>query len=528
LGLTSQFLQTNCGRGATGALVVLCAAGIGLGIGETGKAAPPPLEIRTGSLPQASVNLSYSETLKAAGGENPYQWKIAAGKLPKGLTLNTSGALTGTPVDSGTFPITVAVNDTGDPIQTAQKDFSLTVGAVNALQLTTAGLPQTNSSGPYTSILSARGGVPPYKWSVVSGNLPSTLRLSPTGTITGEIVQPGTFHVLLEVKDSGNPTQTVQKSFQLVVGGAQAGNYPPVSGPGSTPASRPYPPVPAPGSSSAPSPYPAGHSPTPSPYSSGPPTASRPSSPAATPRPSAAPSPYAGATPAQHASASPYPLASMPGPATHDGFRIVTPGLPPGQENAMYSLSLDAEGGQSPYRWSLLSNRLPPGLRLNPSGSVTGTPSAAGVYTFTLRATDSSDSPISAAQVYQLKIAPGNSGEAEGGAGAAANGSSAEGEAPKEPALQLPGSQLPDGQVSEAYSAAVTVAGGSRPYAWTIASGSLPSGLTLDPAKGQIQGAPAATGTFSFVIEVSDSSAPGQVVRQSYSIVITALGAGSQ
>ena len=532
--LTSKFLRTNCRCGAAAALVVFCAAGIGLGIGENGRAAGPPLEIRTASLPQASVNLSYAETLKAAGGENPYQWRIAAGKLPKGLTLNTSGALAGTPLDSGTFSITVAVNDTGNPIQTAQKDFSLTVDAMSGLQLTTAALPQANLAADYTSILSAQGGVAPYQWSVISG-LPSTLTLAPAGTITGVISQPGTYHVLLEVKDSGNPSQTVQKSFNLVVGGVPSGAaYPPVSAPGSSPVSRPYPPAPTPGSATPPPPYPPGAPPRPSavprPYPpGGPPAAPHASTPTATPGPSAASRPYpASSTSAPRAAASPYPLASMPGPsaATHDGFRIVTPGLPPGQQSAAYSLTLEAEGGQSPYRWSLLSNRLPQGLRLSASGSLTGTPSAPGVYTFTLRATDSSEAPISAAQVYQLKIVPPDA--AGGGGGAAPNGGSTGGEAPREPALQLEASQLPDGQVSEAYSAAVTVTGGLRPYAWTISSGALPSGLTLDPAKGQIQGAAAATGTFSFVVEVSDSSSPGQVVRQAYSIVIAALGTGSQ
>jgi len=510
--------------------VVFCAVGIGLGIGEAGRATPPPLEIRTASLPQASVNLIYSETLKAAGGENPYQWKIAAGKLPKGLSLGTSGALAGTPIDSGTFPITVTVNDTGDPMQTVQRDFSLIVTGVNKLQLDTAGLPQANLAAPYTSILSASGGVPPYTWSAISGKLPSTLTLSPAGTITGVIPQSGTYQVMLEVKDSGNPSQTVQKSFNLVVGEAQPGSYPPVQAPGSPAASRPYPPVPGAGPHASASPYP----PVPGP---GPHASASPYPPVPTPGPSAAPRPYSPgpppasrsasppATPGQRPSASPYPLASLPGPAaTHDGFRIVTMGLPPGQENATYSLSLEAEGGQSPYRWSLLSNRLPPGLHLNPSGSVTGTPSSPGVYTFTLRATDSSDSPISAAQVYQLSIAPGNSA----GGGGAPNGPSAGGETPRSPALQLAASQLPDGQVSEAYSAPLTAEGGVRPYAWTMVSGSLPSGLTLDPARGQIQGAAAATGTFSFVIEVSDSSSPGEIARQSYSIVITALGAGSQ
>ncbi len=471
LGLTSKFLPMNRGRAAAGALAVLCAAGIVLGIGDRGRAAPPALEIRTASLPQASVNLSYSETLKAAGGENPYQWKVAAGKLPKGLTLGTSGALAGTPIDSGTFPITVAVNDTGNPMQTARKDFSLIVTATNGLQLNTAALPQANLSAPYSSILTASGGVAPYKWSVISGNLPSTLAVAPGGTITGTISRPGTYWVLLEVKDSGNPSQNVQKRFNLVVPGAPASPYPPSAG-------------------------------------------------------ARAPAVAAPTAPAR-----PYPPASRPGPPppTHDGFRIVSSTLPPGQENAPYSGSVMADGGTAPYRWSLFSNRLPPGLRLLPSGAVTGTPSAAGVYTFTLRATDSSDSPISASQGYQLTINPGGSARAGGTPnGANSAGGSASAGGPQGPSLRLLGAQLPDGQVNEAYSAAVTVAGGLRPYAFALSSGALPAGLTLDPARGQIQGAPASTGTFSFVVEVSDSSSPGQIVQQSYSIVIAALGAGSQ
>jgi hypothetical protein len=190
----------------------------------------------------------------------------------------------------------------------------------------------------------------------------------------------------------------------------------------------------------------------------------------------------------------------------------------------MYSGMLAAEGGTPPYRWSLFSNRLPPGLRLASTGSIAGTPSVAGVYSFTLRATDSGDSPITASQQYQLTILPGNSSGAVG----APNAAIVPGGAPKGSALQMPAKQMPDGQVNESYSAAVTVVGGLRPYAWTLSSGALPAGLTLDPARGQILGAPASTGTFSFVVEVSDSSSPGQIVQQSYSIVITALGAGSQ
>jgi hypothetical protein len=496
LGTTSKFLQTIRHRTVAAALVVFCAAGIEMGVGEKGKAAPPPLQIRTASLPEASVNLIYSETLQAEGGENPYQWKLTAGQLPKALTLGRSGALEGTPIDSGTFPITVTVSDTGVPIQTVQKNFSLTVATLNRLQLSTPALPGAKLSTPYSATLAASGGVAPYKWSALSGNLPPTLQVAPNGTITGTVAQPGLYRIVLEVRDSGNPWQTVQKSLSLMVDRSAATAEPP-----------------------------------PPPYRTG----------ALGPPP---PSPQATSSPA-----SPYPLAAVPGPnqtrsdpssphgrpATPEDasgtyrFQIVTTRLPPGQQNVMYSSSLAAAGGSTPYRWTLFSNQLPPGIRLTPGGAITGTPITAGVYSFTLRVTDSSASPITASQQFQLTIEPSSSGGMSGGAGggSAPNAGNADGPGQHGPPLQLQATALPDGQVNQAYSAAVTVSGGLRPYAWALSAGEMPAGLMIDPARGKIEGAPASTGTFSFVIEVSDSSSPGQIVKQSYSIVITAVGAGS-
>ncbi|MDQ4098462.1 MAG: Ig domain-containing protein [Actinomycetota bacterium] len=51
------------------------------------------------------------------------------------------------------------------------------------------------------------------------------------------------------------------------------------------------------------------------------------------------------------------------------------------------------DGGVPPYRWSLAAGQLPPGLSLTTSpGRITGTPTAAGTFTFTLRVTDEAGS----------------------------------------------------------------------------------------------------------------------------------------
>jgi hypothetical protein len=68
------------------------------------------VRITTNSLVSGSVGASYSATLQATGGSAAYQWSIASGSLPAGLSLNPStGAITGTPTTAGTFNFTARV-----------------------------------------------------------------------------------------------------------------------------------------------------------------------------------------------------------------------------------------------------------------------------------------------------------------------------------------------------------------------------------------------------------------------------------
>ena len=107
-----------------------------------------------------------------------------------------------------------------------------------------------------------------------------------------------------------------------------------------------------------------------------------------------------------------------------------------------------------------------------------------------------------------------------GCAGLVASSSSNPGPGPN--ALSLTTSSLPNGQGSSPYSATLTASGGTAPYSWSVTSGSLPPGLTLSTSTGQIGGMPTQTGTFSFTIQVKDSSSTPQTATKAFSVTIAA------
>jgi hypothetical protein len=88
-----------------------------------------PLTIVTTSLPNGTVNTSYSQTLVASGGTTPYTWSLVAGSgsPPPGLTLASNGTISGTPTTAGTYNFTVEVRDSATSPATAQRAFSITV-----------------------------------------------------------------------------------------------------------------------------------------------------------------------------------------------------------------------------------------------------------------------------------------------------------------------------------------------------------------------------------------------------------------
>jgi hypothetical protein len=106
---------------------------------------------------------------------------MAAGLLPPGLALSSSGRISGTPQAAGQFAFSVRVSDGSGRSATAS--FALTTA--NALRVLTSALPEAEAGSAYQATLQATGGTPPYQWAVVEGRLPDGLLLSTGGFVSG-------------------------------------------------------------------------------------------------------------------------------------------------------------------------------------------------------------------------------------------------------------------------------------------------------------------------------------------------------
>ena len=95
-----------------------------LTVSEAGAATGPSITAPD-TLPAATQATAYDQALTATGGTEPYAWSISSGTLPAGLSLDATGHLTGTPTETGTFPITVTVTDANT--QSGEKAYELVV-----------------------------------------------------------------------------------------------------------------------------------------------------------------------------------------------------------------------------------------------------------------------------------------------------------------------------------------------------------------------------------------------------------------
>src|SRR5262245_64556849 len=107
-------LRRRVGLGIVGsiALTILSLAVSACGGGGGGGERSTPLAIATTTLPAAGQNVPYSLTFQASGGSGPYQWALDAGSaLPLGLSLASTGTLSGTATTLGTYSFSVVVTD---------------------------------------------------------------------------------------------------------------------------------------------------------------------------------------------------------------------------------------------------------------------------------------------------------------------------------------------------------------------------------------------------------------------------------
>ena len=164
---------------------------------------------------------------------------------------------------------------------------------------------------------------------------------------------------------------------------------------------------------------------------------------------------------------------------------IVSSGdLPAGTQTLSYSHQLSFRGGRAPVTWGLPAGQtLPPGLTLSPAGLISGVPTAAGTYSFTVRLTDSQQPPaVTVSDTLRIVIAP-------------------------PPVVITSSGDLTGGRINQAYTHQLTFTGGTPPVTWGLPTGqTLPPGLTLNPTTGVISGTPTQIGTFSFTVRITDSA----------------------
>jgi large repetitive protein len=163
---------------------------------------------------------------------------------------------------------------------------------------------------------------------------------------------------------------------------------------------------------------------------------------------------------------------------------------PGGWTNTVYGYTLTESGGTSPFTWSVSSGSLPAGISLSPDGNLSGTPTATGTSSFTVKVTDANGQ--SATQATSIAVSAG---------------------------VSTTFSAPPAAAVNAPYSVTLTATGGTTPYTWSVNAGTLPPGLTLSSA-GVLSGTPTTTGTYPFTVNVVDANQG--IATASITLVVTA------
>jgi hypothetical protein len=121
-----------------------------------------PLTFLRDTLPPTKVGAPYSIGISylVFGGTPPYRFVLATpASFPPGLSLSEAGQISGIPTRSGTFVFDVTVSD--NVLTSVTSKFTLTVDAL--ITLSPATLPTAMLGQPYREVLTASGGVAPYR-----------------------------------------------------------------------------------------------------------------------------------------------------------------------------------------------------------------------------------------------------------------------------------------------------------------------------------------------------------------------------
>lgn len=448
------------------------------------RVAAPVIAIAPATLPKPTVGAAYSQSFSASGGTASYAFAVTAGSVPAGMTLSSTGLLSGTPTSGGTFNFTVGATDAVG--FTGSRAYSMTVNAP-PIVMAPATLPPMSAQDPFTATVTASGGTAPYTFSLTAGTLPAGLTLSSAGAIAGTPTATGPYSFTVTARDSstGSGPYSASTPYTGTVGAPLLPTIVPATLPGGV-AGTPYSQQLAGGNGVGPYTFalalgtlPAGVTLSNTGLLSGTPTAGGTANLAIKVTDSRG-----------RESSVPYQLAIALGTV------VVGPGtLPAATAYDPYSVAVTATGGVGPHSYAITAGAIPAGITLAADGTLAGTPTASGTFNFTVTATDSSTGtgPASGVKAYALTV-----------------------NAPTLPTITP--ATVPAGTAGVAYSQQLNGATGVAPYTFAF-SGTLPSGMTLTPA-GLLSGTPTQAGAFGLNVTVTDGR--GLSSSAAYNLAISA------
>ncbi len=435
---------------------------------------PEGPSITSGALGGGEVGVAYSADPTVSGGSGPDAWTVTNGTLPAGLTIAAStGAVTGTPVVTGTSAFDLVVTDSVGG--TATQAESVAITTVPAITSPAAGAGEVGVA--YDAVPTTSGGTGPDTWSISSGTLPAGLTLdTTTGEVSGTPTSDGTSTFDLVVTDSLGQSASQSETVTVATDPAITS-----SAFGAGEVGVAYDAVPTTSGGTGPATWSVANGTLPAGLTldtttgevSGTPTSDGTSTFDLVVTDSLG----------QSASQSETVTVATDPAITSSAFGA-------GEVGVAYDAVPTTSGGTGPDTWSVANGTLPAGLTLDTTtGEVSGTPTSDGTSTFDLVVTDSLGQSASQSETVTVATDPAITSSAFGA-----------------------------GEVGVAYDAVPMTSGGTGPDTWSVANGTLPAGLTLDTTTGEVSGTPTSDGTSTFDLVVTDSL--GQSASQSETVTV--------
>jgi Putative Ig domain len=469
-------------------LCVLAAAIVGVSVSGASGASfndstPCPTQAQFFTCPTGVVGKPYSIQLIGQGGCDLYWFELLNSSLPAGLSMNTSGVISGVPTGAGRAEFYVQIHDLlpsqggypwcgGD--NKSQKQFALTIDPGLAIRNQSVkpgtigqAYSETLTAAVVVSVNPFNGTDVPATWSLQSGTLPTGVTLAANGVLSGTPAQEGSFQFVVRAENGGKvDTETLVLSVRqpVVISSAfKSPTTPPKSEVGvpfnatltATGGSGTFTWALASGS------LPGGVTFTPE-------TATLAGTPTVAGR-------YTFAITATDTEGRVTTLNATL--VVADELSIETEELPVGTAGRLYSAQLETVGGVTPTTWSVLRGTLPSGIRLNKKlGELRGITRRTGTFPLTLQAVDALG-VTSQLRVPLVVTAP----------------------------LVIKTLKLPAAKAGVPYRAKVVATGGLRPTKWKLLRGTLPSGIRFNKKLGVFVGTTQQTGAFLVTVQIVDS-----------------------